>query len=246
MPDAGDATSDMHGDSTGFALQSRSARRRAGYGTTGRHDLARPHTISAVHGPMPAPGVTGSAAHDSPVFWRMFRQVPEGGGSVALDSAYFAAASRGPVTEGGRVPVTRPRKDGTVRGFTAIGRVAVEGQGRGPARMCAPGHCGRRQRSCLRGSCVTARPSTDTIKVTVESTDLPQGIRGTHVLPASWPRTAPPSGRCRKAGHRERCGCVFGGGRCVKLCADLDNPECGLLFISKKILTLCWGKCSRR
>jgi len=35
----------------------------------------------------------------------------------------------------------------------------------------------------------------------------------------------PVAGSDQKAGYLEPCGCVFGGGHCVKLCADLDNPD---------------------
>ena len=112
------ARGSLLGDSTGVAINQYADWEDAKRGLISRREFVKLHVMVDARGrKIVSCAVTIGRAHDSPVFRRMFGNVPDGTGCVMLDAGYDAVKNYKMIRDAGRRPVICTRKNHVARGF---------------------------------------------------------------------------------------------------------------------------------
>ena len=93
----------------------------AGRVAISRCKFNRFHILIVSHGMISVHAVTAGRRHDSPIFRKMYRIIPDGDGYVKLDAAYLARENCDIIAKSGRKPVICPKSNSCVKGPASDG-----------------------------------------------------------------------------------------------------------------------------
>ena len=112
-------SNDNHYDGIEVAINQYADWEDAKRGLISRREFVKLHVVVDVEGrKIISCAITIGRAHDSPVFWRMFKNVPDGTGCVMLDAGYDSVKNYKMIRDAGRRPVICTRKNHFARGFS--------------------------------------------------------------------------------------------------------------------------------
>ena len=120
-----DACGTLLGDSSGFSIVKYKDWDDAKRGVISRREFNKLHILIVSHGMISVHAVTAGRRHDSPIFQKMYRIIPNGDGYVKLDAAYLARENCDVIAKSGRKPVICPKNNSCVKGFHPMGQMQV-------------------------------------------------------------------------------------------------------------------------
>ena len=118
-----DACGTLLGDSSGFSKVKYEDWDDAKRGVVSRRGFNKLHILIVSHGMISVHAVTAGRRHDSPIFRKMYRIIPDGDGYVKLDAAYLARENCDVIAKSGRKPVICPKSNSSVKGFHPMGQM---------------------------------------------------------------------------------------------------------------------------
>lgn len=113
----------LAGDSSGFSTSVHMQWMNTKYGDLSIREFLKLHIVTTRDGIIVAFLITDGRRGDAPVFEEMCVHLPKGSDHILLDAAYLSRNICERVTDMGRTPVIKPKKNTRIRGFDAMGKM---------------------------------------------------------------------------------------------------------------------------